>query len=112
MLKMDLEYKKGILFIRLEGKLTKRTNYKIYNYINPVIIKHQIKYVIYNLKKLNLIDECGVDAILSSKCKVKHNRGKIYLCNVSEEVLAKIKRLRIKDFSSEFNALKQVEVNM
>lgn len=112
MLKMDLEYKSGILFIRLEGNLTKRTNHKIYNYINPALVKHKIKYVIYNLQKLILIDEYGTDAILSSKCKVKKNNGKIYLCNVSEEVLKKIKRLRIKEFSSELNALKQVGVNM
>lgn len=112
MLKMDLEYKSGILFIRLEGKLTKRSNHKIYNYINPVLIKHKIKYVIYNLEKLKLIDEYGTDAILSSKCMVKKNKGKIYLCNVSKEVYVKIKRLRIKDFSSEVSASRQIEVNM
>lgn len=109
---MDLEYKSGILFIRLEGKLTKKSVHKIYNYINPVLVKHKIKYVIYNLQKLILIDEYGTDAILSSKCKVKNNKGKIYLCNVSDELLNKIKRLRIRKFSSEINALRQIEVNM
>lgn len=112
MLKIDLEYKNPILFIRLEGMLNRRSVHKIYNYINPALSKHQIKYVIYNLRNLTNIDEYGIDAILSSKYQVKKNSGKIYLCEVSRELSLKIKRLRIKIFSDEISALKQIEVNM
>lgn len=110
MLKMDLEYIKEILFIRLDGKLTKKTNHKLYNYIIPALVKHKIKYVVYNLKDLKEIDEIGIDTILNSKCKVKRNGGKVYLCEVNNEILFKIKRLRLKCFSSEFIALRQIEV--
>lgn len=112
MLKMDLEYKSGVLFIRLEGNLIRKTNYKINNYILPVIIKHHIKYVIYNLKNLKNIDESGIDAILNTKCKIKKNRGIIYLCEVSDIISSKIKRLKIKQLSDEMTALKKLEVNM
>jgi len=112
MLKMDLEYKSGVLFIRLEGNLIRKTNYKINNYILPVIIKHQIKYVIYNLKNLKNIDESGIDAILNTKCKIKKNRGIIYLCEVSDIISSKIKRLKIKQVYDEMTALKKLEVNM
>lgn len=112
MLKMDLEYKSGVLFIRLEGNLIRKTNYKINNYIIPVIIKHKIKYVIYNLKKLNNIDESGIDAILNTKCKIKNNHGLIYLCEVNSELSKKIKRLKIRELSDELTALKKIEVNM
>jgi len=112
MLKMDLEYKSGILFVRLEGNLIRRTNYKINNYISPVLIKHKIKFVIYNLDKLKSIDESGIDSILNTKCIVKRNKGKIYLCNVRKELSSKIKRLRIKETSSEMVALKLIGVNM
>ena len=112
MLKMDLEYKSGVLFIRLEGNLIRKTNYKINNYIIPVIIKHEIKYVIYNLEKLKTIDESGIDAILNTKCKIKNNKGTIYLCKVSDEISKKIKRLKIKELSDELTALRKIEVNM
>lgn len=111
-LKLDLEYKSGVLFIRLEGKLVRKTNHKIYNYIIPVIMKHKIKYIIYNLSNLINIDESGIDAILSSKCKIKMNKGEIYLCNIRKELMPKLKRLRIKNFSDELTAFKKIEVNM
>ena len=38
MLKMDLEYNKGILFVRLEGILNRRSSYKLNNYLVPVIL--------------------------------------------------------------------------
>ena len=112
MLKMDLEYKSFVLFIRLEGELIRKTNYKINNYILPVIIKHKIRYVIYNLKNLKNIDESGIDAILNTKCKIKKNRGIIYLCEVSDIISSKIKRLKIKQVYDEMTALKKLEVNM
>ena len=49
MLEMDLEYNKGVLFARLSGKLTRKSSYKLNNYLVPVILKHKIKYLVYNL---------------------------------------------------------------
>lgn len=112
MLKMDLEYKSGILFIRLKGDLKRNVNYKLNNYIVPVLIKHKIKYLIYNLKNLKSIDESGIDAILNTKCKIKKNKGIIYLCETNEEIKERIKRLKIKNFRDEQTALKKLEVKM
>jgi len=112
MLKMDLEYKSGILFIRLNCNLIRRTNYKINNYIMPILVKHKIKYVIYNFKKLKSIDESGIDAILNTKCQIKRNRGIIYLCEVNCVISKIIKRLKIKQFKNEETALKKLEVKM
>ena len=110
MLKMDMEYDRGILFIRLKGLLNRKSSYKIYNYLVPVISKHKIKNVILNFYDLKSIDESGVDAILNTKCAIKRNKGKLYLCEVNREVLLKVKRLRIKTTSSELTALKLIEV--
>ena len=112
MLKMDLEYESGILFLRFNGKLVRRTNYKINNYIVPVINKHKLKYIIYNLKDLKEIDESGIDAILNTKCAIRKNKGKIILCEVSDDLVNKIKRLKIQIESCEKTALKKLEVNM
>lgn len=112
MLKLDLEYYKGILFIRLKGNLVRRTNYKINNYIVPLLVKHKIKYVIYNLKNLKGIDESGTDAILNTKCKIRNNKGRIYVCEVRDEISSKIKRLKIKQVGEEKTALKKLEVEM
>lgn len=106
MLKMDMEYKKGILFIRLDGSLTRKKVYKINNYIVPVINKHKIKYVIYNLKNLKSFDESGYYAFLNTKCTLKKNKGKLYFCSVNKKMLLSLKRLHIKILSSEKEAKK------
>ena len=105
MLKMDLEYEREVFFVRLSGSLTKKESYKINNYVVPVIKKHNIKHVVINLSNLNMLDESGVNAILNTKCTVKCNKGKIYLCGVKKEFELKLKGLRIKTRERESECL-------
>ncbi len=112
MLKMDLEYRKfkrykrEILFVRLKGNLNKRSVYKIHNYLVPVLKKHKIENLIYNFKYLDSIDESGINALILTKCLVKNYKGNIFICNVRRELESKLRRLRIKTFSSETRIMK------
>ena len=112
LLKFDIEYSDEILYIRLHGKLIKKAYLKINNYIIPAIKKHNIKYIIYNLENLYDIDEAGVDALLKTKLLVKNNGGRIIACGCSNEVLEKIKRLKIKVVETERNGKLIIKVNM
>lgn len=110
MLKMDLEYSKGILFVRLEGQLNRNTSYKINNYLIPVILKHKIRYLVYNLYNLQDIDETGIDAFLNTKEAIKNNKGIICLCEVSNKLNKKISKLKIIKTESELTAFDIIEV--
>ena len=110
MLKVDMEYDKGILYVRLNGILERKVSYKINNYIVPTVLKHKVKYLVFNLLELKDIDESGMDALLNTKCAIRTNRGKICLCEVSDEVREKIKRLRMKIASNELAANKLIEI--
>ena len=110
MLKVDMEYEKGILYVRLKGILDRRNCYKINNYIVPTVLKHKVKYLVFNLLELKDIDESGMDALLNTKCAIRTNRGKICLCEVSDDVRLKIKRLRMKIASNELAANKLIEI--
>lgn len=110
MLKVDMEYEKGILYVRLNGILDRKACYKINNYIVPVVLKHKIKYLVFNLLELKDIDESGMDALLNTKCAIRSNKGKICLCEVSDEINKKIKRLRMKVASNEFAANRLIEI--
>lgn len=101
MLKMDMEYIRGILFVRLGGILNRKNTYKINNYLVPVLLKHRIRYLVYNLYELNEIDESGLDALLNTKCAIRANKGKICLCEVSENMRKQMRRLRIKNVEDE-----------
>lgn len=104
MLKVDMEYDKGILYVRLNGILNRKATYKINNYIIPVVLKHKIKYLVFNLLDLEDIDESGIDSLLNTKCAIRSNKGKICLCEVSDGITNKIKRLRMKVASNELAA--------
>ena len=110
MLKMDMEYNHGILFIRLDGILNRSTSYKLNNYLVPVILKHKIKYLVYNLYLLESIDECGLNAILNTKCAVKTNKGKLYVCEIPKEYKKTLKKAKLKEITSELTALSLIKI--
>ena len=107
---MDLEYNKGVLFARLRGTLSRKGSYKLNNYLVPVILKHKIKFLVYNLFEVTGIDETGLEAILNTKCAIRANKGKIFLCEVPKEFNRDIRKLRIKETPSELTALDLIQV--
>ena len=110
MFQMDLEYNKGILFVRLKGNLTSKKTYELNNYLVPVLLKHKIKYLVYNLYELDSIDESGVNALLNTKCAIRMNKGKIYMCEVKDTIKKWLKTLHIKELKNELSALQLIEI--
>lgn len=110
MLKMDMEYNRGVLFVRLDGILNRSTSYKLNNYLVPVILKHKIKYLVYNCFLLESIDECGLDAILNTKCAIKTNKGKLYVCEIPIEYIKTFRKAGLKKTSSELTALELLKI--
>ena len=110
MLKVDMEYEKGILYVRLKGVLDRKVCYKINNYVVPVVLKHKIKYLVYNFFFLEDIDSSGIDAIIDTKYIIKNNKGKIRMCEINDNIKNKIKMTRLARISSELAAYKLLEV--
>ena len=110
MLKMNLEYNKGILFVRLDGVLNRSTSYKVNNYLVPVLLKHKIKYLVYNFYFLEDIDEDGIDALLNSEEAIKTNKGVMYICEVNKRLERKLKHFRARKFDNELTCMKLIEV--
>ena len=81
MLKINLEYRKGILFVRLKGNLNKNTAQKFMDYTLSIIEDYGIKYMVYNLDGLMSIDSIGENALLSGGQSVKENDGRVLLIN-------------------------------
>lgn len=100
MLEINMEYKKGILFIRLYGELTKLTISTFEEDVIPVILKHGIKYIVINLDKLNKIDLKGIEALMNLNEIINNLNGKATLCSLSNENVRK--KLREKEYISNF----------
>ncbi|MCI8394305.1 MAG: STAS domain-containing protein [Bacilli bacterium] len=110
MLYMDLEYYQGVLFVRLDGHLTYKNAYKINNYLAPVILKHRIKYLVYNLFSVLDLDNAGVDAIIRTKYAIRSNQGSVYLCEVPHQFRKVMRRSHIKETLTEQSALELLKV--
>lgn len=78
MLDINIEFSKGVLFVRLSGNITKENASNIEDNIVNILEKSGIKYLVFNLSDINLLE--GVD--LFEKCDkvVKKNNGKMVIC--------------------------------
>lgn len=85
MLKIDMEFKRGILFIRLDGSLNKMSKQKFENDVIPVVLKYGLKYVVVNLDKVNTIDNEGVNSLMELSEIVSKTNGKTTLCSLTSE---------------------------
>ena len=104
MLKISMEYRKGILFVRPCGNLTKVTYKCLNDYLIPVIGNQGIKYIVYNLENVNVIDDKGKESLIEGICAVRKNLGEGIICNtcirfenvhVTKDELSAIKLIKI-----------------
>lgn len=79
MLKVLMEFRKGILFVRLYGSLNKDTLETFELEVKEVIINSGIRYVVLNVDNLKSISEDGVKEIKSLKKTLKKLDGGFFL---------------------------------
>jgi len=93
MLKINLEFRKGILFVRPKGSLTRYTHKCLENYLIEVIKEHGIKYLVYNLEGVSVIDSHGKKSLKKGIAAAKKNKGKGAICNTKNILHKNIKIL-------------------
>lgn len=103
MLKIDSEYVKGIFFVRLEGSLNKKTAAKLNNFLVPAILKHKIKFLVYNLYKLESIDIVGKRALKKGARAININKGISLICEIPTNI--DLEDLDINKTSNELTAI-------
>ena len=102
MLRINSEYVKGILFVRIEGNLNRRNSYKLKNYLIPAILKHRIKFLVYNLYNLNDIDMVGKKALEQSAMAL--------ICEVPPKLNEFFQNVNITKTSNELTAIKTINI--
>lgn len=79
MLKVLMEFRKGILFVRLFGTLSKKTLDIFNEEVKEVIARSGIRYVVLNIDNLESISEDGIKEIKRLKKIVKKMDGEFFL---------------------------------
>jgi len=80
-LNINMEYKSGVLFVRLIGSLNKLTSYKLVDTLIPIIVSQGIKNLVYNFNELTSIDDVGSKTLLLGYNAILNNNGKVLVVN-------------------------------
>ena len=81
MLNINMEYKKGVLFVRLIGSLNELSAHKLLDTLLPIIVKHGIRYLVYNFDELVSIDDVGKKSLLLGYNAILNNHGNVLVVN-------------------------------
>ena len=84
MLDIDMEFKKGILIVRLRGILNHDTIPYLKKDFEKIIETNGIKYVLLNIKHLSFIDSTGLNAIKRCYSLVVKHGGKFIICGINK----------------------------
>lgn len=77
MLKINLEFRKGVLFVRLKGNLN---DIDCLSDVDNTISNIGLKYIVLNLNEIRCITSNSVNYILNYNDKILSSNGKLILC--------------------------------
>lgn len=104
MLKIMMEYRKGILFIRLKGELDKKTIEKYNKQVITKINKSGIYNIVINIEYLKQIDLKGINTLFYNYECCSKNNGKIFMCGLSNNIVSsKIRKNRLLNYFTLIN---------
>ena len=66
LLNINLEFHRGILFIRLNGSLDKTTVEKLETEVTRLVKESGIRNIVFNMSDLDSIDLSGIDSLIDN----------------------------------------------
>lgn len=84
MLEIKEEVERGILFLKLDGKLTTKTFTTLVEEINYLLYQHGFQYFVFDFTNVRKIEEKVFQKIQSKLVEIFLNCGKVVMCGLSE----------------------------
>ena len=107
------EFRKGVLFVKLKGVITKETIEKYYEVIS-MIKDNGIRKVVLNLEKVYKIDLKGINMLFYTYEIINNNKGELYFSNVNDNIRFRIIRSHINRYikliEEEIDIFKEEEI--
>ena len=98
MLNIVTEYRNGILFVRISGKLNKNTIYKFNKKVINVIKDNGICNIVFNFTNLKEIDMKGISTLFYNYELCKKNKGTSFICGNNDNIKNKLKKTRLLNY--------------
>ena len=102
MLRINTKFHNGIMFILLDGRLTKSEVYKFRKEITNIISENKIRKVVYDLSNLKYIDKYGINILYMTN----NINEKSLVCNLKESLKDKLKKYNFDIVKNELEALR------
>lgn len=116
MLTITTEYRQNILFIRLNGYLTKKTLNILKQNVTNIIKGGGIRNIVINLENLDEIDVEGINELLYCYELCKKNQGVSLLCGNNDKIKSNIKQHHLLKYmyeiSNELCAMKIINMRV
>lgn len=84
MLEVTTQISKGIMFIRLEGELNKRTFPIFSQELNYLLYKQGIQFFVLNLKEIDQIDTSALENLQNKLIEIFLSCGSVALCGLTD----------------------------
>lgn len=114
MLAITTEYRKGILFVRLQGSLISSTISHLNNEVDNWLLGG-ITNIVFNLNNVDEIDNSGNDALLNYYRILNKNNGHSLICGVNNHINKNLKKTKLLNYiyeiSDELSAIKVMKWN-
>lgn len=94
----NIDYKKGVLFVRINGVLVGNKIDKFESEVIPIVLGLGSRFVTLNLLKLELIDRRGIESIIKISSIISRHDGKLALCEISDRIKENFKNSDIYDY--------------
>ncbi len=101
MLNTDIEFRKGVLFIRLNGVLNKNTMNNLDSTYN-LIVDNKIRNIVFNIDEIENIDKFGINKLFNIYKNVLKNNLNCYF--IKNKILNK----KVKEFDNELKAMEVI----
>jgi len=110
MLKINMEFRKGILFVRLIGNLDEYTLEYFKKEVSDFILENGLKYIVLNLKELKYIDSKGINQLTKDFQSISSSNGQVVICGVEEKTYKKDLKYYTYTSPNELNAFQLIQV--
>ena len=87
MLDIDMEFLRGILFVRLTGSLSSDNCIQLEDKVDKLILENGVRFVTFNLYGLDYIDNKGINTILKYNAALSKMYGKALICGLENSLV-------------------------
>lgn len=84
MLDVNIEFVRGALLVRLDGKLNMDNTSKLESSLKDIITAGGLKYLVFNIN--NSILEERIELFDTCNSLIKQNNGKMYICGLKSKI--------------------------